>query len=73
MISVMKKFVLLVILIFLAVPISAQAHPGNTDKYGCHTCRTNCKKWGLKQNEHHCHKAKKLPQPKKSIQSKKLL
>jgi len=31
------------------------AHPGNTDRYGCHTCRTNCYKWGLSYGEYHCH------------------
>lgn len=31
------------------------AHPGRTDSSGCHTCRTNCASWGLKQGEYHCH------------------
>ena len=31
------------------------AHPGRTDANGCHTCRTNCAKWGLSQGEYHCH------------------
>ena len=39
------------------------AHPGNTDAYGCHTCRTNCEKWGLSYGEYHCHTPKTLPQP----------
>ena len=34
------------------------AHPGRTDKRGCHTCKTNCKKWGLKYNQYHCHRLK---------------
>ncbi|MEI7919348.1 MAG: YHYH domain-containing protein [bacterium] len=34
------------------------AHPGRTDKRGCHTCKTNCKKWGLKYGQYHCHKKK---------------
>lgn len=33
----------------------ASAHPGRTDKNGCHTCRTNCKAWGLKNGQYHCH------------------
>lgn len=31
------------------------AHPGKTDSSGCHVCRTNCEKWGLSQDERHCH------------------
>lgn len=31
------------------------AHPGGTDPYGCHTCRTNCPGWGLEWGEYHCH------------------
>lgn len=34
------------------------AHPGNTDMYGCHTCRTNCFRWGLSYGEYHCHNVK---------------
>lgn len=34
------------------------AHPGNTDSYGCHTCRTNCPSWGLSYGEYHCHTPK---------------
>lgn len=33
------------------------AHPGRTDARGCHTCRTNCAKWGLRTGEYHCHNA----------------
>lgn len=43
---------------FLFVPIVVFAHPGNTDSRGCHTCRTNCPKWGLSYDEYHCHNAK---------------
>ncbi len=35
------------------------AHPGRTDAYGCHTCRTNCHQWGLEYGEYHCHRAKR--------------
>lgn len=45
------------------------AHPGRTDSYGCHTCRTNCAKWGLSQNEYHCHASKGLEQPKEPVRS----
>ena len=34
------------------------AHPGNTDSFGCHTCRTNCPKWGLYYGQYHCHTPK---------------
>ena len=37
-----------------AVP-PALGHPGGTDASGCHTCRTNCSRWGLKTGEYHCH------------------
>jgi micrococcal nuclease len=32
-----------------------QGHPGRTNASGCHTCRTNCAKWGLSTGEYHCH------------------
>ena len=31
-------------------------HPGRTDGSGCHTCRTNCGRWGLSYGEYHCHR-----------------
>lgn len=31
------------------------AHPGRTDRYGWHTCRTNCAKWWLKYGQYHYH------------------
>ena len=38
------------------MPISAQAHPGNTDSAGCHTCRTNCtERWGISYGYYHRH------------------
>jgi len=39
------------------------AHPGRTDARGCHACRTNCAKWGLKTGEYHCHNAVLSPPP----------
>ena len=45
----------LVILIVFFIPGVVFAHPGRTDASGCHTCRTNCAKWGLSNGEYHCH------------------
>ncbi len=53
--------------IFLITPVFA--HPGRTDASGCHTCRTNCSKWGLSSGEYHCHRAKELPQPLEPVKS----
>lgn len=39
----------------LNIPNEVYAHPGRTDANGCHYCRTNCSKWGLKDGEYHCH------------------
>lgn len=54
------KFLLIITLFCFSFVIVAPvfAHPGRTDRYGCHTCKTNCKKWGLKYNQYHCHRAK---------------
>lgn len=62
-----KQFFILIAILFL--PLVAGAHPGNTDSSGCHTCRTNCPKWGLSTGEYHCHNAKALPQPEEPIRS----
>jgi hypothetical protein len=62
-----KKFIILAVT-FLS-PVFVFAHPGNTDAYGCHTCRTNCSKWGLSQGEYHCHRSKGLEQPKAPVRS----
>ncbi len=68
----MKKiFISAVITISFLFPLSASSHPGNTDAYGCHTCRTNCAKWGLDSGEYHCHNAKALPQPLPPVTSHK--
>lgn len=51
-----KVFVLTFVFVFLViVPGGVFAHPGRTDANGCHTCRTNCGKWGLASGEYHCH------------------
>jgi hypothetical protein len=52
------KILILFFIAFSVVSITF-AHPGRTDKYGCHTCRTNCERWGLQYGEYHCHNAKK--------------
>ncbi len=52
----MKK--LLLAFVFLLISASpALAHPGRTAADGCHYCRTNCAKWGVAQDERHCHNA----------------
>lgn len=53
----MKKiiFVILFVVFSFSIIEPALAHPGRTDRYGGHTCRTNCKKWGLKYGQYHKH------------------
>lgn len=53
----MKKInlIFIVLLCMFIFPIDVNAHPGGLDSNGCHYCRTNCAKWGLEQNEYHCH------------------
>lgn len=48
-------FAAFALLLVLPTSVSIQAHPGRTDSNGCHTCRTNCEKWGLAYGEYHCH------------------
>lgn len=56
-----KRLLNVFLVLFLVGSISidsreiVEAHPGNTDAYGCHTCWTNCAKWGLSTGEYHCH------------------
>lgn len=66
----MKRAVLILSMVAM-IPSAVWAHPGRTDSYGCHTCRTNCTKWGLDYGEYHCHRAKALPQPLEPIKSHK--
>ena len=69
-----NKSVFLIVISILFFSFNFQyafAHPGRTDSYGCHTCRTNCYKWGLSYGEYHCHRSKGLPQPKRPIRSHK--
>ena len=46
---------LIMIMIVILSPLHVEAHPGRTDSNGCHTCRTNCAKWGLSYGQYHCH------------------
>lgn len=58
MIIVLASSLLLTYKILAAKPVSHPewvAHPGRTNRYGCHTCRTNCERWGLEYGEYHCH------------------
>jgi hypothetical protein len=67
----MKK-ILFIFIMGSFLPILTLAHPGRTDSSGCHTCRTNCAKWGLSTGEYHCHQAKiTAPQPVAPIKSHK--
>lgn len=51
-----KKIIFIVlIIILLLINCNVYAHPGKTDSNGCHTCRTNCEKWGLRYGQYHCH------------------
>lgn len=56
----MKKVLVFIvtIIVFTFTLNNVYAHPGRTDSNGCHTCRTNCTKWGLSQGEYHCHNSK---------------
>ncbi len=56
-----KGVAVLGLAIFLFGVQKVQAHPGNTDAYGCHTCRTNCPSWGLYYGEYHCHNTYSAP------------
>jgi hypothetical protein len=62
-------FLVIIFALLVFFPTISFAHPGRTDSSGCHTCRTNCAKWGLSIGEYHCHRAKALPQPKEPIKS----
>lgn len=55
--------------IFLLIPSNVMAHPGRTDSNGCHYCRTNCAKWGLTNNQYHCHNGGSTSSKKKSSSS----
>lgn len=50
-----KKIVFIIFIIIILIDFNVYAHPGRTDSNGCHTCRTNCEKWGLSYGQYHCH------------------
>ncbi|MFA5128573.1 MAG: YHYH domain-containing protein [Patescibacteria group bacterium] len=54
----MKNLIIFFTIISLMIPSVVSAHPGRTDKNGCHVCRTNCSEWGLSDSEYHCHATK---------------
>ncbi len=45
----------LLIVIFVLNSLTIFAHPGRTDSNGCHTCRTNCEKYGIEYGFYHRH------------------
>ena len=51
----MKKIFLIGLFASILFIPDVYAHPGRTDSDGCHTCKTNCSKWGLEDGEYHCH------------------
>lgn len=59
--SLMIRFVTLALIPSIIIAGISHAHPGRTDASGCHTCRTNCAKYGLKDGEYHCHGAPAQP------------
>ncbi len=50
-----KDLFVITILCVILCPYNTFAHPGRTDSNGCHYCGTNCARWGLNQDEYHCH------------------
>lgn len=61
----MKTIKLLIVFLISIVVYSLNfagvtyAHPWRTDSSGCHTCKTNCAKQGLRYGEYHCHGKKR--------------
>ncbi len=48
-----KGFLILSLVVLLAVAPLAYSHPGGLDSKGCHTCRTNCEKYGIPDGYYH--------------------
>ncbi len=46
---------MMLVLVFLAMPLSLHAHPGKTDRYGGHQCIKDCAEWDLYYREYHLH------------------
>ena len=58
----MKKY--LILIIFILIPISfVSAHPGNKDRFGGHTCYTNCAHYGLSYGQYHFDNPSKIIPP----------
>lgn len=53
--KIRKLLMFIVVTALCCFPLSVFAHPGRTDANGCHTCKTNCAKWGLYNGQYHCH------------------
>lgn len=64
-----KKIIFILFLITLLMDCNVYAHPGRTDSNGCHTCRTNCEKWGLSNGQYHCHNGKNTSSSNKTSNS----
>lgn len=50
-----RKFLLIAGLLISAAAATVHAHPGRTAADGCHSCKTNCEKWGVPTGRRHCH------------------
>ncbi len=55
LVKIVKKKIGIILTMLLIAFNGVFAHPGRTDSSGCHTCKTNCAKYGLKTGEYHCH------------------
>ncbi|MGP8306774.1 hypothetical protein [Vibrio sp. YIC-376] len=50
------KYTMLVLAVMLSITsFTSYSHPERTASDGCHYCRTNCAKWGVPENQRHCH------------------
>lgn len=65
-----KKLKFILFLIVALMNCNVYAHPGGTDSNGCHTCRTNCSKWGLRNGQYHCHNSSSSQTNKSSSSNK---
>ncbi len=61
-----KIIILMLSILILFTDMNVYAHPGRTDSRGCHTCRTNCEKWGLSYGQYHCHSGSSSTSPSRS-------
>lgn len=49
------KVTAIIILLFITAAVIVAASPEKTNKFGCHRCTADCDKYGLLNNEFHCH------------------